>query len=64
MRRDFKVNEFVGRLCQTPDHFGVSWKRPEIVGSMSLAVPPQAQASSAESAADSCFAPFGPEVDK
>jgi hypothetical protein len=22
MRRDFKVNEFVGTLCQTPDHFG------------------------------------------
>ena len=33
-------------------------------GWTNLAVPPQAQASSAESAADSGFAPFGPDADK
>jgi hypothetical protein len=64
MRRDFKVNEVVGRLCPTLDHFGASWKRPEFVGSTSLALAPQAQASSAESAADSGFAPFRPDADK
>jgi hypothetical protein len=64
MRRDFKVNEFVGRLCQTPDHFGVSWKRSTIRGLDESPLAPQAQASSAESAADSGFAPFRPDADK